>query len=808
MDYEQAPIVSVIVTQSKVWKPDDFEDKTVIETIKSLILSYGHSDESARRFDVLNCWEARHFDRGWQYLLEGRDGTWSVAGATNNRTNGIKDCDEAGLFPTNIYSAQGDIITSALCRGQIKVGFTPVRSKSPEDNAWADAANAYKYIWEEFNDSAQLQRQLVGLAWTDQRAILWTRSIADPKNGVTDEGEVLVTEITTTHGVLETKLPMLADKLEDCGYAQIFEEMDYALARATFPWMGKKIKPNSGTDGELEFERIARINTRIGLTGNKLLGTSGIRETTIGYTWNRPGVYFDDAVEKKHRDFLIENFPSGLFVIMAGDEFVACWDESMDDHLVLGMFTRGFGQSRRALGTSDIAIQKRLNLFAELNDKFIRGSIGMVVLEDQAFNTEDINKLEASTTRFLPVAIPEGASVEQLMGLTPTPQPVESLFPSMQWYASTLPQSIDGATPALFGGGEGQDNTVGATQIRFQQALERIGTPWLVANSMFAAAVSQAVKCCAENGNAERYASKDGVNLSVDPRVLRSNSTAKCKCIAETLTVIPESGAQREAKVLQILNMAAQDPAVAQLIATSSNAREVVRALRIDDVFTINEADAEDGALEDIDYLLQSEPLLNPQWQQLSEQVQQMTQDHEQAKQQATVLAQSGGVDPQIIQKGQQMEQQLEQLQQQLQQMPQYLPSVEVPQDDSVDHATIASTVFAWMQASEGRRLRRQAAQESPENQPEYKQAWNKWTNVFLYWKAHNDLAKNNAKGQPPAPKVSLSGKLAPDTITQLLLAAGVNINPQTPPEPQEQETETIQRGPYSEVKQRTRKKL
>jgi hypothetical protein len=616
-----------IVTQAQVWKPEDFDDPTLIETIKSIITGYSTSDEAARRFSVLRCWEERIYDNGFQYLEEGQNGGWQIPGAnpSNPQSNGIKETNDAGLFPTNIYSAQGDIITSALCRGQIKVSFAPNRNKSPEDVAYADAANSYKYIWEEFNNSPELQRQLMGIAWTDPRAILWTRSEADMKNGTTDDGEILVTEKTSVHGLLETKLPMLADKLSECSYAQIYEEVDYAIARATYPWMKKKIKPNMGTDGELEFERIARINTRIGLTGNRLLGSSGMRECTIQHTWSRPGIFYDDVVTEEQQDFFVENFSGGMHVIMSGDEFICCWEESMDDHLSLGVFTRGFGQARRALGSSDISLQKHINLFAELNDKYIRGSIGMVVLEDQAFNTEEINKLEASTTRFIPVAIPEGATVEQLMGLTPTPQPVETLFPTLQWYAGQLIQSIDGGTPALFGGGEGADNTVGATQIRFQQALERIGAPWLVANSMFATAITQAVKCCAENGNSELYTNVNGTYVSVQPDVLKSNSSGKCKCTAETLTMIPESGAQREAKVIQILEMASSDPQVAGLISSASNAREIVKALHIDDVITINEADSEDLALEDIDILLESEPLINPEWQQLTEQLQQAT---------------------------------------------------------------------------------------------------------------------------------------------------------------------------------------
>src|SRR5262249_46520528 len=158
-------------------------------------------------------------------------------------------------------------------------------------------------------------------------------------------------------GILESKLPMMVDRLEDCGFAQVFEEMDYAVARAAYPWMGNKIKSSWGTAGELEFERIARINTRIGIVGKYITGTSGIREATMSYNWFRPGIYFDDKVNAAQREFLLSNFADGLFVVMAGPELCCCWNESLDDHLKLGMYTRGFGQNRRSLGSSDLPIQ-------------------------------------------------------------------------------------------------------------------------------------------------------------------------------------------------------------------------------------------------------------------------------------------------------------------------------------------------------------------------------------------------------------------------------------------------------------------
>ena len=426
----------------------------------------------------------------------------------------------------------------------------------------------------------------------------------------------------------------------------------------------------------------------------------------------------------------------------------------------------------------------------------------MTAMDDQAYNPEAIAQLEAAPTRFIPVAVPEGRPITDLTAEIPVGQPVQGFPELLQYYLGPLIQSIDGATPALFGGGEGADNTVGATQIRLQQALERIGTAWIVANSMFPEAVSQAAKCCGENGNSEINDNIPGVgDISVNPANLKGNA----KCRSETINAIPESGAQREAKVLQILDMAQQNQEIGQLVARPSNAREIVKALHIDDVITIDEANWEDCALEDIEVLLDSEPLENPAWHDLNAQLTEITQTHEQAKQMAGEAAQGGDpLSPEIIQAGQQMENQVSQLQQQLQQTPQFLPSVPVSQSKDEDHATIAATVYAWMGEPDGRTLKRAARKEQPGGKN-----WAKWTNVHLYWEGHSEMAAKLSQAQAPPPKVNLTGKLLPEQQAQILqLQAGIQTDPKTLQQPSEQETETLQRTPMVELKTRTKHKL
>ncbi len=800
-EYAPGELAPSIVTTQKVWRPDELKAKDLTGAIEALFKSGSDTDEAARRFSVVQTWQDRHFDRGYQHLDGDGKGGWTIAGASSSSTrNGVSAMDDAGLYPTNIYSSQGDIATGTLVRGKIIPNFVPKKSKQPQDVAGAAMANQYKKVWSKNN--CELQQNISDLGWTDCRVLTWTRSIADKRFGTNDQGQPMRMEITTAHGVLESKLPMMVDKLTDAGYAMVFEEMDYAIARAAYPWMKSKIKPSWGAYGEQEFERIARINTRIGITGKYVTGTSGIREATMAYAWFRPGQFFDDGITDARREILLQEFPDGLFCVFAGPELCCAWNESLDDHLGLGMYMRGFGQNRRAMGTSDVPIQKRINIWADLWDKFVRTAIPITLLDDRAFDAEAVSQLEASPRRFMPVALDESQTMEQVVGQTPAPTPIAGMMEMFQYYVGPLIQSIDGATPALFGGGEGEDNTVGATQIRLNQALQRYGPPWQMMNRLLSKACYQAAKCCGANrGEAFSDSVEDGEEIEIDPSILAAGNFTW----PETVGEIPESGAQREAKVLSLLDSASTNPQIASIIATPSNAREIVTALRLDDVITVDEAESEDKQLEETEVLLETQPLLNPAYQQLQAQIQQLGPLHQQAQEQALAQTQAGQPPaPDAIDQGQQLEQQLNDLQQQLQSTPQYLPSVPVAQDTSEDHATEAATLFSWMQGTEGRMLRRKAAQE-PEGGPN----WAKWTNNYLHWQGHQAMVEKMAQPQAQPVKTAVTipiDKVDDQTKVAALQKAGIQVDPIPPgSQPQEQEVEQIERvepsGMFKEVK-------
>jgi hypothetical protein len=75
-EYKPGELGPAIVTSSTIYKPDDLKklSPTLEGVITGLLDSIGNQDIAPRRLNILQVWEARLFDRGYQYLDGGRDG--------------------------------------------------------------------------------------------------------------------------------------------------------------------------------------------------------------------------------------------------------------------------------------------------------------------------------------------------------------------------------------------------------------------------------------------------------------------------------------------------------------------------------------------------------------------------------------------------------------------------------------------------------------------------------------------------------------------------------------------------------------
>jgi hypothetical protein len=611
----------------------------------------------------------------------------------------------------------------------------------------------------------------------DENDLLGTDVMEDTGVGDTaEESSVkkpLGREITTAHGKLDHKVPIAVDKLCDMQFVQLCFDLDVAIVKATFPWIAKKIKPGTG-DANTQLDRIARENVRQAVLGAFVTGDSLARHCTVKYSWFRPSYFMDEVVSDAVRAELFEKFPNGCLLATAGPEYAFSRNESMDKHLAIGHPSSGKGQNRRSMGASLISIQKRINDWVDLLDDFFKRTVPKKWMNSEAFDVEAIKKqtnVPGSIGPFLPQ--PGLTTAEQYIMVEPTPQPQAALPDFIKWFITALSEEISGALPSLFGAATNTE-TVGGIAIQRDQALQRVGCPWNNIQDLFAEAAKQAVECAKE--------CRDGKNISQNipgignVAVNISNLAGNVLCYPESDTAFPESWAQRQQKLMTLVDASTTNPAMQQWLFSPANLPALADGIRMKS-FKVPGATSVTKQKGEFEILLRSGPDPNPAVLEAKNALEKAHAKMSEMHPEGTPL------DPD-------MQKKMEQGVQAAQQLPPEVSTIPVAQDESELHAIEADVCFQWMNSAEGQKFKNGSAKQRLA-----------YENVHLHWAEHTAMAKKIAAANAPPekpPSESFSGaidKMPPNVAIQMLEKMGIKASPTDfAQHAQEQVTQAVQK--------------
>lgn len=748
--------------------------------LRELVLTVTQTDKSSRRISVEQAWKSRLYQRGYQHLVPRRGGGWNLPGAnTPWGVNGELAQNEIGQV--NVYGKNHDIIVAALSSEVPKVRFFPAKTSQAPDVTAADAANKFKYYYCTSNNMEQKLAETASLFFTDGMSVWYTRSVASSKYGYIDENEIdpvipetenqpeseedleqefeateqktpRVREIVTVYGTLECKVPTSVQCIDDMPFLQLYDEVDLATAKALYPWMAHKIKPSSSGIGEIEFDRIARLNAKLNLGTTLVTGDSLERDVTIQRTFLRPSMFMD-VKDKDTRASLIKKFPKGCFIDYAGTEFACAYAESMDDHITILHSNPGSGQNRRALGTSLLCTQERLNRLVDLQMDFFTKTVPNRYYNADAFD-EGVFKQQSNIPGASIPFLPQGnLPASELIFTDPQVQAQPQLAEMIQWFEGGLAEDLTGALPSLFGGAS-DTNTVGNAVLQRNQALQRLGYPWKMIKAGVAESTRQAVQSAAKN-NPDTI--DDVVQGQGRITVELSDLNGNVLCYPESNSDFPESWSQRQAIFLEAVQNAPNNEFLKSLISLPGNARAIKSAIGLSEL-EVPGADSTEKQQAELEILLKSGPVPNPQL---------VTLQTEIAKAQAG-MAQDVANNVPVPPEGAQV---ISQLQQQEASLPPQVSTVPVMQDASEEHVVEAAVCQQWLISPEGRahkngdKLQRDA-----------------WTNVHQHWTEHMQMAQRlTPPMQPPPPKASLTidvSKLPPNVAAQVFTEYGLTAQP------------------------------
>jgi hypothetical protein len=571
----------------------------IASAIDSMVQSISKSESAPRIFEVLQRWEARLFERGYHFLVSGGPNSWAQAGSQVRGGNVLAWQNANELWSVNVYGARRDKIVAALTREVPPTEFCETDDTSVDRTA-KDAANKYKYIWAHDNKLQELIERIAGYQYTDERCCLYTRSVADaqrfgvaPKvkptvfgedqpEGVTPETEMdsgsvetdqpNIKELTDVWGVLEHRVPLLADDISEMGWLEGAHEIDIAMAKAKCPWIEKKITAGTSGKGTDQYDRMARMNTRLAVKNSTVSGESTQRETTEKFLWFRPSQYFD-IQDMTVRAAMFLNFPDGLHVRHMGSDLAFVRNESMDKHCHIVHARPGTGQNRRAIGANYLPCQKALNTWVSLMNRFFVACVPHKYAAANKINIDAINQQQNDPSIITGVTVETGEDISNFFGIEPTPSPQQGMQEAITYFMDGLPEIMDGATPAVFGAEDSQ--TFGQAKLNKDAALQVFGTPWGAMCFGVAKAQEQAVVCAGDNRITDISSMVPGQGrLRIEIAQLRGGT----QCFPKADSGFPESWAETEARVEAMVEAAANSPIYAAVLNYPKNALVLTRS--------------------------------------------------------------------------------------------------------------------------------------------------------------------------------------------------------------------------------------
>jgi hypothetical protein len=412
-------------------------------------------------------------------------------------------------------------------------------------------------------------------------------------------------EVITIVGGLELKTPPWAGEMHEYPYLQWNMEVHQARLRAAYPHAAEKIGAPVSTSGQ-QYERLARLAQSQGgpLTEG---GDFNSNLITFQRTWLRPWAFF--ALEDKAlRDELLQLFPDGAYVALAGDAYCESRNENMDDHWRVLHALPGDGSSGRpGLGDVLISVQERFNTLSNLQIETYEYGIPPIYADSEVLDFDSLQSQTAEPGAHYPARAKPGQSLAA--GFF---QPAAAeVPPDLAQHAANLmgpvAQFLTGAFPALFGGSMTNTDTAAGYSMARDQAMGRIGLVWRRMKFFHADIMLLAVDCFRRNRPQDVEVTLLGAGSAFESKWIRlADLKGNLFSYPETDEQYPTLWSQQRGVLLQLLG--SPDPQIQAVLSHPDNMALLKRLIGLEE-FVVPDEESRTKQYREIAQLVAETPV-------------------------------------------------------------------------------------------------------------------------------------------------------------------------------------------------------
>jgi len=355
----------------------------LVNALREQVKEFQGQEKYLRRREVMRDRRARFYDVGFQHIFwnNSQQPGYTMISPGGTAVNASGQMVQAPRFVDdyNLFHRYLQINMAILTQTSPGIDFKPNDASRSEDLEAAESAELYRHDFDRNNDVPSIRQNTVRMFGLGGRCIRWTRSDTDAQNyGVDAEGNPRTVEITTVHGTLESKVPILSRSQADCLYVFLADDPDVKQAKADYPWKADRIKAGISGLGENAYERLARLGVLQGARSEMLSADSFTHLVTRTNCWIRPEAFTGDRYdepldEAQPRDVndqgepmtlgekLRQLFPEGVHVTFVGDVYCECEPQSIEDALCIEFPHEGDGMNRPGFMEPFLVVQDSFN---------------------------------------------------------------------------------------------------------------------------------------------------------------------------------------------------------------------------------------------------------------------------------------------------------------------------------------------------------------------------------------------------------------------------------------------------------------
>ena len=414
------------------------------------------------------------------------------------------------------------------------------------------------------------------------------------------------------YGGLFVKVPVWARNQKECSYLIYSYETHFANVLSKYPELRDKLQRGGATYDLYE---------QWGRTSPQYRGEHPVNNVTVRNCWLRPCAYevLEDVEIIKE---LKKDYPDGVKVCVVNDQVCHAENEALDDCWTITHNPLSDYIHFDPLGLLLTSVQDITNDLISLTLQTIEHGIPQTFADPKVLNFNAYRNSEVAPGSIYPATPKSGKPLAEGFYEVKTATLSQEVLPFAE-KIQQMGQIVSGALPSLFGGQMSGSRTASEYSMSRAQALQRLQTTWKMLTlwwkDVFGKVIPMYMKEVQED---EKQVKKDEFGNFINVFIRKSEMEGKIGNVElEANENLPITWNQQKDAIMQLFEMNNEE--IMATLASPENLPYIKKVIGLNDYIIPGEDDRQ-KQYEEIQLLINSEPIIMPPDPMMAMQAQQM----------------------------------------------------------------------------------------------------------------------------------------------------------------------------------------